>query len=55
MQELSIQELIQIDGGFNLTASLISSLTKGVELSFEIGQCLGGALRRIMTGNFCEI
>lgn len=55
MQELSKTELLDIIGGATLSATLISALVRGAELSFETGQCLGGAIRRLLEGKYCRI
>lgn len=55
MQELTKKEMLEIVGGINITATLIATLIKGAELSFEIGQTLGGTLRRLITSETCKI
>ena len=55
MQELSEQEMLKIIGGASISATLISSLARGAELSFEVGQCLGSAIRRLLSGKMCAI
>lgn len=55
MKELSKEELLCADGGLDLTATMLSAIVRGAELSFEVGQSLGGALRRLLTGKYCAI
>ncbi len=55
MVELSKGELLDIMGGTNISASLLSTLVRGAELSFELGQAFGTAVRRLLSGSCCKI
>ena len=45
MQELNKLEMMEIDGGIEITSALIAALVKTAEISFELGQSVGSALR----------
>ena len=47
-------ELNEINGG-GLGATFLSYLTNAVKTVYDIGQDLGGAIRRIATGNTCPL
>ena len=55
MYEIKKSELILIEGGLNVTAALINSLTAGVRIILEVGRSLGSVLRRGTTGDVCKI
>ncbi|MGI6325317.1 MAG: hypothetical protein ACOXZS_05200 [Bacilli bacterium] len=55
MLEMTNNELLEIIGGLNITGSLISSLTKGLNLILEISRSLGTALRRIYENKLCPL
>lgn len=54
MIKLTKNELIEIEGGFNITGTLLNSITKGVSVIMDIGRSLGSSIRRIMSGNLCD-
>lgn len=55
MKELNSLELYNIEGGLNITGTLISSLTRGVNALLDLGRSLGTAIRRIGSNNICPI
>lgn len=55
MKELNKKELVNINGGINITGTLISSITKGISIFVEIGRSLGGAIRRIASNKICPL
>lgn len=55
MKELTNKELKEIRGGINWTASLISSLAKGINSILELGRSLGSAIRRVQYGQMCSL
>lgn len=48
-------EIVKINGGGTITGSLIQYLTKFISTVYEIGQDLGGAIRRIASNNTCPL
>ncbi|MBR3660471.1 MAG: hypothetical protein IKN63_01015 [Bacilli bacterium] len=55
MKNLEIEETKNIIGGaFNLTGSFVSAFKGIVTALFEIGQTLGGAIRRISSNHLCD-
>ena len=48
-------EIVKINGGGTITGSLIQYLTKFISTVYEIGQDLGGAIRRIASSNTCPL
>ncbi len=55
MQVLEEKELLQIVGGINITASLLSAIVRGVNTIYEIGKSVGSALRRVQAGKICPV
>ena len=55
MHEIKKSELYLIEGGLNVTAALINSLTAGVKIILEVGRSLGSVLRRSVNGGVCKI
>ncbi len=48
------QELIKINGG-GLGATFLNYLSNAIKTVYNIGQELGGAIRRIATGKTCPL
>ena len=42
-------------GGNNITGTVLNYFSKAMSTIFEIGQNLGGAIRRIATNNICPM
>lgn len=55
MKLLTNNELKEINGGLNLTASLISSAIRGLNSLLDLGRSLGTAIRRIRYGKMCSL
>lgn len=50
------KNLAMINGGTDsLTGNLLNYFSKAISTVFEIGQNLGGAIRRIATNNTCPM
>ena len=47
-------ELSRINGG-EIGATFLNYLTNAIKVVYNIGQELGGAIRRIATGNICPL
>lgn len=55
MIELKKEDLVCIDGGVNISGTLISALSKGVSTLLDMGRSLGTAIRRIGSNNLCSM
>ncbi len=53
--ELKKEELLNIEGGINLSGTLISAFTKIITTILDVGRSLGSALRRISSGMVCPL
>ena len=53
MKELNKEILLEIDGGLNISGSLVSSFTKAINAILDLGRSLDTAIRRISSGNLC--
>ena len=53
--ELNKELLLSIEGGLNVTGSLIGSLTKAINSILDVGRGLGSAIRRISSGKLCSL
>ena len=54
MRELSLNKEKMIIGGGNLSGAIVSALKGYIMNIFNIGQAVGGAVRRIATRNLCK-
>lgn len=52
--ELSKQELLSIQGGINISGTLINSFVRGINAMLDLGRSLGTAIRRIGSNNICQ-
>lgn len=53
--ELKKIELIQIQGGVNITASWLTAVARGINAIMDLGRSLGTAIRRIGSNNICRL
>lgn len=54
MRKLNNNELKQIEGGVNITASLLTGIVRGINSLLDLGRSLGSAIRRIQFGQLCS-
>ena len=55
MKEISIEKTkMIIGGGISFNGALFSGVKGFINTIFEIGQTVGGAIRRICSGNLCK-
>lgn len=55
MKEINLENTkIIIGGGISLTGAILTALKGLAGTIFEIGQAVGGAIRRIGSGNLCK-
>ncbi len=55
MREINIKDLSLIEGGMNVSGTLINALTSGIKIILEVGRCLGSVIRRGSNGDVCKI
>ena len=55
MKYLTNNELLEIAGGINWTASLFSSVARAIDTVMNVGRSLGSAIRRISNGSLCSL
>ena len=56
MKELSLNECKKIiGGGTSISGTLINAFKSCVNVFFEMGQYIGGAIRRITSNHLCEM
>jgi len=48
-------ELLEIEGGINLSGALINSFSRLISIVKDLGRSLGGAIRRFRTGRYCKL
>ena len=53
--ELEKYELLQIQGGVNITASWLNAVARGIEAIMDLGRSFGTAIRRIGSNNVCSL
>ena len=49
------KELSMINGGSDIGSTLLNYLSTAIKTVFDVGQQLGGAIRRIATGKICPL
>lgn len=49
------KELLNIIGGSDVAGTLLNYLSTAIKTVFDVGQQLGGAIRRIATGKICPL
>lgn len=54
MKKLDDIDLINVTGG-ELSSSLLNSISKIASTIYELGRSFGSSIRRITTGNICQI
>lgn len=47
------KEMLLITGGNDIASTLLNYLSTAIKTVFDVGQQLGGAIRRIATGKIC--
>ena len=55
MKELNKNEMKKIEGGADLTASMLSAIYKTINVIFTIGESFGSYIRRKMENKMCTI
>lgn len=50
-----VEDLRSINGGTDLSGSLINAFTSGIRTIMDVGRSLGTAIRRIISGNLCKL
>ena len=55
MKELRKEEMKMVEGGTNITASMLGAIYKIVETIYNLGHAFGGSIRRIIEGKNCEL
>jgi len=52
---LEKEELLNIVGGINITASFINAIYRGINSVLDVGRSLGSTIRRIVGGRMCPL
>ena len=55
MKELSVKEKKEIYAGAGITATLINSVMKGINIFTDLGRYFGSSIRRIIENNLCNL
>ena len=55
MIELKKEELLKIEGGINITGTLINAWVRGINALLDLGRSLGTAIRRVSSNNICPL
>lgn len=55
MQKLNRQQLANINGGINISGTLINAVVKGINAFLDLGRSVGTAIRRVSTGRVCKV
>ena len=51
--KLNSEELLQIEGGASITASMVNAIVDGFQKIFELGRAFGSAVSRFVKRSFC--
>lgn len=52
---LAKEELLQIDGGINISATLINAIARIGGIILELGRTVGTTIVRLKTGKICKM
>ncbi len=52
--KINDEEMTKVSGGENITGTFLNYLSTAIKTVYGIGQGLGGAIRRIASGNVCR-
>lgn len=52
---LNKEDLLKIEGGLNISGTLINSLVRGINALLDVGRSLGTAIRRVTSNNICKL
>lgn len=55
MRELKGEEMLKVEGGTSITATMVNAVYKVVELIYTLGESLGSYIRRKTEDKMCDI
>lgn len=55
MKEIKKEEMKMIEGGTNITGSMLNAIYKTIDLIYSIGESLGSYIRRAVEKKLCDI
>ena len=55
MWEIRKDEMLKIEGGTSISASMLSAIYKTIDTIYSIGEALGSYIRRVKEGKICDI
>lgn len=55
MIELRKEELLSVNGGATINASLLNAASRAITLIINMGRSLGSAIRRTFGGALCKV
>ncbi|MEG0826381.1 MAG: hypothetical protein RR404_02800 [Bacilli bacterium] len=55
MKELNKNELLQVVGGINITASFLAAISRGINSILDLGRSFGTSIRRIAGNRMCNL
>ncbi len=55
MKKINKEQMKKVTGGFNITASFITALVRGINSVMDVGRSLGTSIRRATSGKFCPL
>ena len=55
MKKIEENKLYDIEGGIDISGNLINAFVDGIKTIMDVGRSFGSAIRRIVSGNLCEL
>ncbi len=55
MTDINKEELSTINGGASISGTLVSAVTSGIKVLFDVGRSLGSSIRRISDNDLCPL
>jgi hypothetical protein len=55
MTVIENKNLFEIEGGINISGTLINSFVRGINSLLEVGRSLGSAIRRVVDKSICPL
>ena len=53
MKKMEKEELFLVKGGAGISSAMLNALMRTVSVMFSIGQAVGSAIRRTISGSYC--
>lgn len=53
MEQIKKEEMFKVKGGAGFSSAMLNALMRTVSVMFSIGQAVGSAIKRAVSGSYC--